>query len=77
MELSRQEYWSELPFSSSEDLPDAGMEPRPPAPQAESLTIRAPKEYLLIWLHWALVGDAGSFFPPNFKPFVLYWGVAA
>ena len=27
----RQEYWSELPFLSPEDLPDAGIEPRSPA----------------------------------------------
>ena len=28
MGFSRQEYWSRLPFSTSEDLPDPGMEPR-------------------------------------------------
>ena len=27
MEFSRQEYWSGLPFPSSEDLPDPGIEP--------------------------------------------------
>ena len=27
MELSGQEYWSELPFSSPGDLPDPGIEP--------------------------------------------------
>ena len=26
MELSRQEYWSELPFPTPEDLPDPGIE---------------------------------------------------
>ena len=26
--FSRQEYWSELPFPSPEDLPDPGIEPR-------------------------------------------------
>ena len=31
MRFSRQEYWSELPFPSSEDLPDPGIEPRSPA----------------------------------------------
>ena len=30
MELSRQEYWSELPFPSPEDLPDPGTEPASP-----------------------------------------------
>ena len=31
MEFSSQEYWSGLPFSSPEDLPHPGMEPRSPA----------------------------------------------
>ena len=30
MELSRQEYWSRLPFSSPGDRPDPGIEPRSP-----------------------------------------------
>ena len=33
MELSRQEYWSGLPFLSPGDLPDPGVELRSPAPQ--------------------------------------------
>ena len=37
LEFSRQEYWSELPFPSPEDLPDPGIEPRSPALQANSL----------------------------------------
>ena len=37
MGFSRQEYWSELPFSSPGDLPDPGIEPRFPALQADSL----------------------------------------
>ena len=35
--FSKQEYWSGLPFSSPEDLPDPGIEPRSPALQAGSL----------------------------------------
>ena len=31
MGLSRQEYWSGLPFPSPEDLPNQGIEPRSPA----------------------------------------------
>ena len=38
MEFSRQEYWSGLPFPSSGDLPDPGIEPGSPAFQADSLT---------------------------------------
>ena len=30
MGFSRQEYWSELPFTSPGDLPDPGIEPRSP-----------------------------------------------
>ena len=37
MELSRQEYWSELPCPPTEDLPDPGIEPGPPTVQADSL----------------------------------------
>ena len=31
MGLARQEYWSELPFPSPEDLPHPGLEPTSPA----------------------------------------------
>ena len=34
MEFSRQEYWSELPFSSPGDLPDPGIKPKSPASPA-------------------------------------------
>ena len=37
MEFSRQENWSGLPFPSSGDLPDPGIEPGSPALQADSL----------------------------------------
>ena len=37
MGLSRQEYWSGLPFPPAGDLPDPGIEPRSPALQADSL----------------------------------------
>ena len=35
--FSRQEYLSGLPFPSSGDLPELGIEPRSPALQADSL----------------------------------------
>ena len=35
--FSRQEYWSGLPFPSTEDFPDPGMEPRSPSLQADSV----------------------------------------
>ena len=37
IELSRQEYWSGLPFPSPGDLPDPGIKPRSPTLQADSL----------------------------------------
>ena len=42
MGFSRQEYWSGLPFPSPGDLPDAGIEPRSPALQAEALPSEPP-----------------------------------
>ena len=37
MGFSRQEYWSDLPFPSPEDLPHPGIEPWSPALQSDSL----------------------------------------
>ena len=42
MGFSRQEYWSELPFFSSGDLPDPGIEPRSPTLQADALPSEPP-----------------------------------
>ena len=42
MGFSRQEYWSGLPFPSPGDLPDAGIEPRSPTLQADTLTSAPP-----------------------------------
>ena len=43
-EFSKQEYWSELPFPSLEDLPDPGVEPKSPALQADSLLSELPEK---------------------------------
>ena len=45
MGLSRQEYWSGMPFPSPGDLPDPGVKPRSPALQADDLTSEPPKSY--------------------------------
>ena len=42
MGFSRQEYWSGLPFPSSEDLPNPEIEPRSPSLQADALTSEPP-----------------------------------
>ena len=57
MGFSRQEYWSELPFPSSRDLYDPGIEPGSPAWQADSFAIWATRE-----AHWTPAGRAGH--PP-------------
>ena len=45
MELSRQKYWSGLPFPSPEELPNPGIEPWAPASQAGfyHLSYRGPR----------------------------------
>ena len=40
--FSRQEYWRGLPFASTGDLPNPGIEPRSPALQADALTSEPP-----------------------------------
>ena len=42
MGFSRQEYWSGLPFPSPGDLPNPGIEPKPPALQEDSLLSEPP-----------------------------------
>ena len=47
MGFSRQGYWNGLPFPSPEDLPNPGIEPRPPAFQADALTSETPGNHIL------------------------------
>ena len=42
MEFSRQEYWSGLPFPSSQDLPDPGIDPGSSALRADALPSEPP-----------------------------------
>ena len=49
MEFSRQDYWSGLPFPSPADLPNLGIEPGPPARQADTLPSEPPGRSLYIW----------------------------
>ena len=53
MRFSRQEYWSELPFLSPEDLPNAGVETESPvsaALQADTLPAEPLRKPSLPWL---------------------------
>ena len=53
MGLSRQEYWSGLPFLSPGDLPDPGIEPRFPTLQADEGSPKCPLP-LHLYTHWSL-----------------------
>ena len=44
IEFSRQEYWNGLPFPSSGDLSDPGIEPGSPTLQADSLLFEPPRK---------------------------------
>ena len=44
VEISRQEYWSRLPFPSPRDLPHPGTEPASPALHTDSLPTEPPGE---------------------------------
>ena len=48
MGLSRQEYWSGLPFPSPGDLPDPGIKPGSPALEADALTSEPPCKLSLL-----------------------------
>ena len=60
MEISRQEYWSGLPFPSPCDLPDPGIEPRSPALQADSLPSKLPGKPSKLWIS-SLLQDLNDF----------------
>ena len=49
MGLSRQEYWSGLPFPSPGDLPNPGIEPGSPTLQAVSLPTEPQRYVDLMW----------------------------
>ena len=52
MGLSRQEYWSGLPFPSPGDLPEPGIEPGFPALEADALTSQPPCKLSLLSIHF-------------------------
>ena len=58
MGFSRQEYWSGLPFPSPGDLPDPGIEPRPPALQADALLTMPRPVTLWITMKWSEVAQS-------------------
>ena len=60
----KQEYWSELPFPSSEDLSDPGVEPRSPALQVNSFTIWTIREDHFIHSSVYMSSPIFQFIPP-------------
>ena len=62
LEFYRQEYWSGLPFPSTEDLPDPGIKPMSPALQADSLPSESPRKpiykntYLFFFILFSQLG---------------------
>ena len=54
MGVSRQEYWSGLPFPSPGDLPNLGIEPGSPALEADALTSEPPGKCLLRPAHFLI-----------------------
>ena len=58
MEFSRQEHWSGLPFPSSGDLPNPGIEPGSPALQAATrealrreIQVHLIQQFSEVWEH--------------------------
>ena len=49
MGLPRQEYWSGLPFPSTGDLPDPGIESRSPTLQADALLSEPPGKFQVVY----------------------------
>ena len=84
MEFSRQEHWGGLPFPSTGDLPQPGIEPGSPALQTDSLASEPPGKCLLSgeggikwqqsWSVWW--GRSESFTPVPERPALSssFWG---
>ena len=63
MGFSRQEYWSGLPFPSPGDLPNPGIEPRPPAWEADSLVSEPPRKLYLSKVSGESINPFTLYFP--------------
>ena len=55
MGFSRQEFWSGLPFPSSGDPPDPGIEPRSPALQVDALPSEPPGKPLVAYYQFSII----------------------
>ena len=79
MGLSRQEYWSGLPFPSPGDLPDQGIEPVSPRLQADALPSGKPRTGLPQVKDWKIMCSSGRSQKPDtprqdqFRAVTLLW----
>ena len=73
--IFQQECWSGLPFPSPRDLPDPGIEPRPPALQAGALPSEPPgKPMVLLIAHGlSLIVMGGGYSSLRCMGFPLHW----
>ena len=62
MGFSRQEYWSGSPFPSPGDLPDPGIEPWSPVPQADSLLSELNTSEYMINCKYHILSDYDTLF---------------
>ena len=64
MDFSRQEYWNGLPFPSPGNLPNAGIEPRYPAFQADSLPSEPPgRLHIYVNIFMNICSSSLKYFP--------------
>ena len=67
--ISRQGYWSGLPFPPPGDFPDPGMEPSSSTLQEDSL-LSEPSGKLLIVVNWVIFQKLNYAFPKIFQNFL-------
>ena len=78
MGSSRKEYWSGLPFPSPGDIPDPGIEPGPPALQADFLPSEPPGNPNFFFIYYKdIIIMLGSFLEirgfERSSNYVIFW----
>ena len=71
MGLSRQEYWSGLPFPSPGDLPDPVIKSRSPALQVDSLPAELPGKLRKYWIY-LIISPSGILTPQVLDIFIAF-----
>ena len=62
MVFPRQEHWSELPFPTPGDIPDAGIESGSPTLLADSLPSEPPGNFVvkIVWFHLMTLSEMSN-----------------